>query len=118
VAGAGMCGPRGAGRAVALARLIGSVQRPVLAVAASAVEAEAFAADLRFLLGAPEGSGPLGRRVHHLPAWEIPPFEPLSPTRETLVARAEGLYHLQQSTAPIVLTTVDSSIHRVPPPPP
>ena len=42
-------------------------------------------------------AGPLGRRVHYLPGWEVPPFEPLSPTREIVAARAEGLYHLLQT---------------------
>ena len=44
--------------------------------------AEAFAADLRFYAGERGAAGPLGRRVHYLPGWEVPPFEPLSPTRE------------------------------------
>jgi len=86
--------------------------RPVVAVLASAAEAEAFAADLRFFLGESAARGPLGRRVHHLPGWEVPPFEPVSPTRETLAARSEGLYHLLQTTDPVVVTTVEGWAQR------
>ena len=52
--------------------------------------------------------GPLARRVHYLPGWEVPPFEPLSPTREIVAARAEGLYHLLQTPDPVVVTTVEA----------
>jgi hypothetical protein len=52
---------------------------PALVVLPRAPEAEAFAADLRFFMGDGVGDGPLQRRVHYLPAWEVPPFERLSP---------------------------------------
>ena len=60
------------------------------------------------MLGDRDGAGPLGRRVHYLPGWEVPPFEPLSPTREIVAARAEGLYHLLQTPNPVVVTTVEA----------
>ena len=44
-------GLRGSAPALALARVIGARARPVTVVLASAAEAEAFAADLRFFLG-------------------------------------------------------------------
>jgi transcription-repair coupling factor (superfamily II helicase) len=100
-------GLRGSAPALALAQLVAERPRPVLAVVPDAVAADAFTADLRFYLGDRDAAGPLARRVHHLPGWEVPPFEPLSPTRETTAARAEGLHHLVQTTAPVVVTTVE-----------
>src|SRR5438034_829065 len=103
-----VAGLRGSGPALCLARLLARRPRATLVVAATAAEAEAFAADLRFLLGDEAAATPLARRVHYLPGWEVPPFEPLSPPRETVAARAEGLYHLVHTTAPVVVTTAEA----------
>ena len=103
-----VAGLRGSGPALCLARLLARRPRAALVVAATAAEAEAFAADLRFLLGDEAAATPLARRVHYLPGWEVPPFEPLSPPRETVAARAEGLYHLVHTTAPVVVTTAEA----------
>jgi transcription-repair coupling factor (superfamily II helicase) len=91
-----------------LARLLALRPRPVLALLATPAEAEAFAADLRFFLGDGGARGPLERRVHYLPSWEVPAFEGLSPTREVLAARAEGLYHLLQTRDPVIVTTAEA----------
>src|SRR5438876_2647838 len=103
-----VAGLRGSGPALCLARLLARRPRAALVVAATAAEAEAFAADLRFLLGDEAAATPLARRVHYLPGWEVPPFEPLSRPRETVAARAEGLYHLVHTTAPVVVTTAEA----------
>src|SRR5437867_795897 len=105
-------GLRGSAPALCLARVLERRVGPVVVTCASAGEAEAFAADLRFFLGEPPGAGPLGRRVHHLPAREVPPFEALSPARETVAARLEGFYHLVQTPAPIVVTSAEAWIER------
>ncbi|MGH7896103.1 MAG: CarD family transcriptional regulator, partial [Candidatus Binatia bacterium] len=91
-----------------LARLHAARPRPVLAIAPDTTGAEAFAADLRFYRGDREGTSPLERHVHVLPGWEIPPFEPLSPTRETVAARMEGFHHLLQTSDPIIVTTIEA----------
>ena len=79
-------GLRGSAPALCLARLLENRLRPVVVTLAVAAEAEAFAADLRFFLGDGGLAGPLGRRVHYLPAWEVPPFEAISPTRDAVAA--------------------------------
>src|SRR5438445_4190986 len=105
-------GLRGSAPARCLARLLERRSRPVVVTCASGGEAEAFAADLRFFLGEPPGAGPLGRRVHHLPAREVPPFEALSPAREAVAAHLEGFYHLVHTPAPIVVTSAEAWIER------
>src|SRR3989449_6648752 len=105
-------GLRGSAPALCLARVLERRARPVVVTCASGGEAEAFAADLRFFLGEPPGAGPLGRRVHHLPAREVPPFKALSPARETVAARLEGFYHLVQTPSPIVVTSAEAWIER------
>src|SRR5436305_1992525 len=76
-----VAGLRGSGPALCLARLLARRPRAALVVAATAAEAEAFAADLRFLLGDEAAATPLARRVHYLPGRQLPPFEPLPPPR-------------------------------------
>src|SRR5262245_45114209 len=105
-------GLRGSAPALCVARLVAERPRPVVVTLASATEAEAFAADVRFYLGDPAGAGPLARRVHYLPGWEVPPFEALSPTRETVAARSEGLYQLAHTAAPVVVTTAEAWLQR------
>jgi transcription-repair coupling factor (superfamily II helicase) len=107
-----LAGLRGCAPALCLARLLVERRRPVVVTLAAGSEAEAFAADLRFFMGDGPAASPLTRRVHHLPAWDVPPFEALSPTRETVAARMEGLYHLMQTPAPVVVTTAEAWMQR------
>ena len=74
-------GLRGSAPALAVARVQRERASPMLVMLARGAEAEAFAADLRFFMGEAVGDRPLVRRVHYLPAWEVPPFEGLSPGR-------------------------------------
>jgi transcription-repair coupling factor (superfamily II helicase) len=107
-----VAGLRGSAAALCLARAVSERPQPVVVTLPSGAEAEAFAADVRFYIGdAPLGS-PLARRVHHLPAPEVPPFESVSPTRETVAARMEGLYHLVQTPAPVVVTSAQAWMQR------
>jgi transcription-repair coupling factor (superfamily II helicase) len=101
-------GLRGSAPPLCLARLLAARPGPAVVLLPDGAVAEAFTADLRFFLGDPGGAGPLARRVHYLPSWEVPPFEALSPTRETVAARMEGFYHLLQTRAPVVVTTAEA----------
>jgi transcription-repair coupling factor (superfamily II helicase) len=102
-----LAGLRGSAPAYALARLLAAERRPVVALLPDAAAAETFVAEVRFYLGETNAATPLERRVHLLPAWDVPPFEPLSPSREALAARAEGLYHLLETPDPVIVTTPD-----------
>src|SRR5581483_9645604 len=105
-------GLRGSASALCLARLIAARPGPVVATLATGTEAEAFASDVRFFLGDTARGGPLARRVHYLPGWEVPPFEALSPARETAAARMEGFYHLLQTRDPVIVTTAEAWMQR------
>ena len=102
-----LTGLRGSAPAYVLARLLAAERRPVVALLPDAAAAETFVTELRFYLGEAGATNPLERRVHLLPAWDVPPFEPLSPSREVLAARAEGLYHLLETPDPVIVTTPD-----------
>ncbi len=108
-------GLKGSGRAFFIWRFLNAHPRPALVVSPSAKAAEGLLEDLRCLFGEDEAAQPFARRLHYLPGWDIAPFEDLSPTAETVAARSEGLYHLQQTRHPIIVTTPDALLLRVPP---
>ena len=108
-------GLKGGARAYFVWRFLTQYPQPALLVLPSAKDAEAFVEDLRFFSGEDETAPPFSRRIHYFPAWDIVPFEDLSPTAETIAARIEGLYHLQQTKNPIVVTTAEAVLLRVPP---
>jgi transcription-repair coupling factor (superfamily II helicase) len=95
--------------------LLKESQRPALIVAPSTKAAERFSEDLTFLFGEEDCPSPFTRRVHFLPAWDVVPFEDLSPPPDLLAARIEGLYHLRQDRNPIVVTTPEALTQKVPP---
>jgi transcription-repair coupling factor (superfamily II helicase) len=108
-------GLKGGARAYFVWRFLAQHPRPSLIVLPSAKAAEAFVDDLRFFWHEDESAPPFSRRIHYFPAWDVVPFEDLSPTAEVIAARIEGLYHLQQTKAPIIVTTADALLQRVPP---
>jgi transcription-repair coupling factor (superfamily II helicase) len=108
-------GLKGGARPFFVWRFLAQHPRPALVVLPSGKEAEAFVDDLRFFHGEDESAPPFARRIHYFPAWDVAPFEDLSPTAETVAARIEGLYHLLQTKDPIVVTTADALLQRVPP---
>jgi transcription-repair coupling factor (superfamily II helicase) len=105
-------GLRGAAGPLTVAALSRTTGRPVVVITPDAAAADAFAADLRFILGEERGPSPLARRIHALPPWDVPPFEPLSPSRDVLAARAEGLHHLGQTPRLVVVTSVEAWAQR------
>ena len=107
-------GLKGGARAYFLWRLLGGAPRPALVIAPTGKEAERLAGDLRFCFGESDEAEPFARRIHYLPGWEVTPFEDLSPASDVVAARIEGLYHLRQSVNPIVVTTPEALLQRVP----
>ncbi len=111
-----VAGARGPARAAFVAQLARFLERPLLVFAVDTREAETLAQDIRFFLGEPTDVDLLRKRVHVFPAWDTPPFAPMSPSPETVAQRIEGLYHLRRSADPIVVTTPEAVLQRVMPP--
>jgi transcription-repair coupling factor (superfamily II helicase) len=105
-------GLHGPARAAFLAALYREAPRPMLVVAADSRAAESLAQDLHFFLGEEPGGDALRKRVHVLPAWDVAPFAPMSPSPETVAQRIEGLYHLGQTQDAIVVTTAEAAVQR------
>jgi transcription-repair coupling factor (superfamily II helicase) len=108
-------GVKGGARAFLLWRFLSDHPRPALVVLPTAREAEAFVDDLRFFAGEEDSASPFARRILYLPGWDVVPFEDLSPAPDTVAARIEGLYHLRQTKDPVVVTSADALLQRVPP---
>ncbi len=108
-------GLKGGARAFFAFRYLSESPRPALVVVADARQAEGFADDLRFYFGESGDRPPFERRIHYVPSWEVPPFEDLSPPPETIAARIEGLFHLGQTKNPILVTTAEAVLQRLPP---
>ncbi|NIO11298.1 MAG: hypothetical protein GTO40_26100, partial [Deltaproteobacteria bacterium] len=69
--------------------------------------------DLTFFFGHQENPSPIEKRLHYFPSWDVLPFESLSPHLELVSARLEGLYHLIESRAPIIVSTPAALLQRV-----
>ncbi|HYD47762.1 MAG TPA: hypothetical protein VEB21_05415, partial [Terriglobales bacterium] len=108
-------GLQGGARAYVLWRFQQLSPHPFLVITPTAKEAEAVVEDLRFFFNERDSDPPFARRVHYLPAWDVVAFEDLSPTAEAVAARIEGLYHLQQTNHPIIVTTPEAVLQRLPP---
>ena len=85
---------------------------PFLVVAPDAGAAEALASDLALFLGESASTPALERKVHLLPAWDVPPFEPVSPSAAVVTDRIAALFHLLQGRAPIVVTEVPYQVNK------
>jgi transcription-repair coupling factor (superfamily II helicase) len=106
-------GLKGGAPAFFLSRLATLSRRPILAVAPTAREAEGLFSDLTFFLSENGASDPLSKRIHLFPSWEILPLEKLSPHPENVQARLEGMYHLIESRAPVLISTPAALMQRV-----
>jgi transcription-repair coupling factor (superfamily II helicase) len=108
-------GLKGGARGYFLWRFLSKTPRTSLIVCPTSKEAEALVDDIRFFFAESDADQPLARRIHYLPAWDVAPFEDLSPTADIVAARIEGLYHLQQTKNPIIITTAEALLQRLPP---
>jgi transcription-repair coupling factor (superfamily II helicase) len=106
-------GLQGGARAYVLALVAATARRPILAITSSAREAEKLFDDLTFFLGEDRALAPLRKRLHLFPAWEVLPFENLSPHPDNIAGRLEGLYKLVEESAPILIASPAALMQRV-----
>lgn len=106
-------GLSGGARSFFLRALARSVSRPLLVVTEHAAAAETLFAELGWWLGENEHTSPTDRRVHLFPAYDVPPFEEMSPTPEVVAQRIHALYQLLHGRAPVVVTPVEALLQKV-----
>ncbi|HTM08401.1 MAG TPA: transcription-repair coupling factor [Verrucomicrobiae bacterium] len=107
-----LSGVKGGARGYLLARIAEKRRAPALVIAPTPREAEQLFLDLGFFLGESDAS-PLEKRLHLFASWEILPFENLSPHPDNIASRLEGLYHLIEGEAPILVSTPAALMQRV-----
>jgi transcription-repair coupling factor (superfamily II helicase) len=105
-------GLQGGARAYLLSLIAAKQREPIVVVAPTTRDAEQLYLDLAFFLGE-ELATPLEKRLHLFASWEILPFENLSPHPDNIAARLEGLYHLIEGQAPILVSTPAALMQRV-----
>ncbi len=108
-------GLRGSARSYFLRELARTTTRPLLVTTEHAAAAETLFEELSWWLGESEQTNPTDRRVHLFPAYDVPPFEELSPTGEVVAQRIYALYQLLHGKAPIVVAPVEALLQKVPP---
>ncbi|MDP6495148.1 MAG: transcription-repair coupling factor, partial [Dehalococcoidia bacterium] len=106
-------GLQGGAKAYALSLIASKTKSPLLVITPSTREAESLFLDLAFFLGEENHPSPLEKRLHLFPSWEILPFEKLSPHPDLVAGRLEGLYHLLEGKAPILVSTPSALLQKV-----
>ncbi len=81
--------------AILLADALVVAGRTLLVLTPEAHRAEELVSDLRVVLGDEEEQGEAARRVYHLPAWDILPYEEALPDRELVGERMAALAALR-----------------------
>jgi transcription-repair coupling factor (superfamily II helicase) len=92
-------------RAVTLAGMVQGTPRPILAVVPGEREAEDLAEDVELFTD----------RVEFLPAWEILPFEHVSPNVRTMARRAQARHRLEGEEPVVVVGSVRAVTQRLSP---
>jgi transcription-repair coupling factor (superfamily II helicase) len=106
-------GLQGGARAYVLALVALRARRPILAITSSTREAEKLFDDLTFFFGEDRALAPLRKRLHLFPAWEVLPFEKLSPHPDNIAGRLEGLYKVVEESAPVLIASPAALMQRV-----
>ncbi len=105
-------GLKGAAQSLMLREAVLSFDRPILAIAPQAAEAESIAAELGFFLDEPPDADAVSRRVHLLRGWELKPLAHLSPAVDIQGAQFAALYALLRLRAPVIVTSVEAIMMR------
>lgn len=108
-------GLRGGARSFFLRSLLTEVHSPVFVVAENSAAAEALNDELAWWQGENEFTEPTERRIHLFPAYDVPPFEELSPTPEVVAQRVHALYQLLHGSAPVIVAPAEALLQKVPP---
>lgn len=104
-------GLRGASRAFFLSRLIKLKNRPVVIFTADQNRGEVLLDDLKYFFRYEK----IKRPLHFFPAWELLPYEPLSPLNEISGERLDILNRLRTGEAMVLVVPLEAGLQRVMP---
>ncbi|MGH7915925.1 MAG: hypothetical protein ACREQE_00535, partial [Candidatus Binataceae bacterium] len=105
-------GLKGAANALMLREAALTFERPLLAITASANEAEALAGELAFFLDQARDCDPAKARLHPLPSWELRPFAHISPPPDVQAAQLAALFASLRMSVPLIVTSVEALMMR------
>ncbi len=105
-------GLKGAAGVLMLRETALRLDRPIIAIASRASEAEALAHELSFFLDQPDNADAAQSRIHPLPAWELKPFAHLSPPPDTQGAQIAALFAMLRQRSPVVITSAEALMMR------
>ena len=109
-------GISGSARSYLLARLLVAAENPVLVILPTAKHAKGLFREMEFFLPRSQVHGEAGqRRLYDFPVYDISPLTGLSPHKEVVFRRIQSLYTLRTEKNPIVITSVEAMMLRVPP---
>ncbi|GJM14161.1 MAG: transcription-repair-coupling factor [Pseudohongiella sp.] len=104
----------GSATSLALANAAANSEGPLLLVCPDNESVERFKRELRYFCGKlPGRSEPLP--VFSLPDWETLPYDNFSPHQDIVSDRLSALYHLPDLTQGILVTSIGSLMHKLPP---
>jgi transcription-repair coupling factor (superfamily II helicase) len=103
-------GTAGGAKALAIAKVILTENRPTAVIAPSSVEAQNLARELRFYLDL-LASTPI--EIIHLPSLEVDPYRGLSPHPEIAAARAKAIWQILQDGPKVLVASVRAASVRL-----
>lgn len=109
-------GLTGSARSYVISQIAISMEAPALVIVPEAKRAKRVFRELEFFLPQSHVQGEDGRRrLYDFPIYDISPLSGLSPHKDVVVRRIQSLYALRTEKKPIVVTSVEALMLRVPP---
>jgi len=104
----------GSATSLALANAAANSEGPLLLICKDNESAEQFKRELRYFCSKlPDRGEPL--QVFSLPDWETLPYDNFSPHQDIVSDRLSALYHLPDLQQGILVTSIGSLMHKLPP---
>jgi transcription-repair coupling factor (superfamily II helicase) len=97
----------GASQGLAIASLISEVNRPVIILTEDTVTAARIESEIQFFQECP---------ILHFPDWETLPYDHFSPHQDIVSSRLSALYQLSSLKKGVLITTINTLLHRLSPP--
>ena len=103
----------GSAASLAIASAAANCDGPLLLVCPDNESVEQFKRELRYFCDSPANEGEL--QVFSLPDWETLPYDNFSPHQDIISDRLNALYHLPQLEKGILVVSITSLMHKLPP---